>query len=121
MTEQREERRRRSRSADDQKQPQDESVRAPAAELTESAEKPEGGEKEEREAREAMQHLYSLFGEVLDLMARHEGYAGKVLSRAHMDVLPPLALRQYRIVRDKEGALCNAGGDETGKKFIQSE
>ena len=42
-------------------------------------------------------------GAVFNLMASHPAYAGRNIADLHAKLLPPIAMRQYRIVRGKDG------------------
>ena len=42
-------------------------------------------------------------GAIVNLMAAHPRYAGKTLKDIHERVLPPLAARQFRLVRQESG------------------
>ena len=42
-------------------------------------------------------------GAVFNLMASHPAYAGRNIADLHTKLLPPIAMRQYRIVRGKDG------------------
>lgn len=48
-------------------------------------------------------HLEESLGAIVNLMAAHPHYAGKTLKDIHERVLPPLAARQFRLVRNEDG------------------